>query len=333
VAVFLAPNSFRVRSTGLLVAGFSAILTFIATTPYALINSQAFLDGLTFDATHYFTGHSGHTVDSALVAMAGHLWADHGVGPPTLIVGGASLLVLLTARGRKAVGKPVAVLLSFVVAYGLLFASARVDFARSALLLIPALVLLTATSLRGILEIFSGPLRWVVALSTAALLGMTALPGITTWQALGLERTETQAHDWILANVPTGSSILIENFTPHLPQSRYAVLATFTISDVNPSRLDRFDYNIVSHQTFYRFANPDPDNSESVNRYNTYGAVFSRPPAAVFCPEPGRSTGAEVWIFPRSDRARALYEQPIFFGQCRLDWPWLPPPPSSDHAN
>src|SRR5436305_1276649 len=68
----------RRAAAGLPIAGACAVLGFLATTPYALLDRAAFLKGLQFERQHYATGHAGMDGD-AVGFYAGYLATHEGL--------------------------------------------------------------------------------------------------------------------------------------------------------------------------------------------------------------------------------------------------------------
>ena len=326
-ATLFAFGPFRRRAGMLAVAAVTAALTFLATTPYLLFNLEVFQEGMDEQVESYIRGgHPGHVVDAGVLSLFKRLGEPSAFGFAIMGLAGAAVLMLASARFRRSLGRPVLVLLSFVIPFVAIFAFVTGDFSRTALPLLPALILLAAATTYGAREVLPGRVfPAVIAIAVTACLLPTAFAGVDRLRHLGLEHTETQAYDWVVANIPQRANILREWYTPQLRPDEYAVFVTETVSSLSTAALGEAgaDYAILSSEMFRRFANPEPDDPESMHRYEVYTLAFSMTPVAVICPEAGVSVGPQVWIFPLSDRARAHHTDISEVGHCSDEWPWL----------
>ena len=126
------------RMWGGLLALTMMTLTFVAVTPYSLIDLPNFLSGVAFEAFHYARGHVGWEADPGLPQVlfyARHFASDYGVIAVAVSVVGAAAFAL--ADWRRAI-----VLFAFPVALGWLLVSQRVHFERNVLSLHPIVTML-----------------------------------------------------------------------------------------------------------------------------------------------------------------------------------------------
>ena len=329
VGILLSGGPLWKRLSSIVLAGLVAVTTFVLTTPYSILDTEAFLGGLGFDFSHYFSGHTGDETNSWLLSVLPKLWNDNVVGPVILGFGLAAILLMGMKRCRVVLGKNVAIASSFVLAYAILYGTTQVPFERTLILLIPGLVLLMVNGVAACqIAIRSRFLRHCFALLVVATLVPTALAGGREAHRLGLTRTQTLSHAWIVENIPPGAHIDREYDGPHLDFRRYVVRAHFTLADMDVSSLyeQSTDYVVLSSNVFRRFTTDvgeDDADENTSGHIRFYTAIFEDRPVAVFCPLQDQVIGPEIWVFALSERARGQHEGLFESGNCRTDWPWL----------
>jgi hypothetical protein len=196
------------------VAGLIAGAAFLLSTPFALLDRQAFLAGLEFERKHYAAGHDGMEGDTV------GFYLD-------LLVSREGVLVLAALAGLVAVGFLVrdrwpvaAILLAFPVVYGISVSMQTVRNDRTIMLILPPLAVLAAflvERLRG---------RAVVAGGVSAAALVVAIT--TTWPKSG-PTTWSQALDW-LADSP-GATLLVESYGPYPDPDRFEVIGRMRLID------------------------------------------------------------------------------------------------------
>ena len=329
VAIMLSGDRFWKRLSGLLLAGLAAVATFILTTPYSVLDTEAFLGGLGFDTSHYFPGHTGYDTDAWFLTVLPNLWRENVVGPVVLSFALAAIVLMGLKRCRVVLGKKVAIVGSFVVAYVILYGTTQVSFERTLIPLIPGLVLLMVSGVAACqIAIRDRFLRSCFAVLVVATLVPTALAGGKAAHGLGLARTQALSHSWFIENVPPGAHIDREYYTPHLEIGRYLIHAHFTLADMELSSLYELgtDYIVLSSNVFRGFTidvGEDSPDEDLRGRFQFYAAIFEDRPVAVFCPIQDQVIGPEIWVFALSERARGQHDMLFELGNCRTDWPWL----------
>ena len=134
----------RLEASAIAIA--TAAVTFLAVTPYTLIDLTGFLNGLAWGAYHYASGHLGYEGPRGVAKLAyygGWLLKDFGVG--ALLVALIGLVWAIRADWRRTV-----VLLSFPVVLLALLALQRVHFARN---ILPIFSIVTILIVAGIYSI------------------------------------------------------------------------------------------------------------------------------------------------------------------------------------
>ncbi len=135
----------RRAAAGLPLAGACAVLAFLATTPYALLDRPAFLAGLQFERHHYATGHAGME-GNAPRFYAAHLATHEGLLAALALTAVVVVTVWARQRWRAAV-----VLGSFPVIYGAVVAMQAVRNDRTIMLILPPLAVLAALAIEPVM--------------------------------------------------------------------------------------------------------------------------------------------------------------------------------------
>jgi hypothetical protein len=235
VPVVVAGLLGRRATLGLPLAGAMAVVGFLATTPYAVLDHTEFLTGLQFERNHYASGHSG--MEGGTVAYyAWHLATREG---PLVLL---AIAGLAAARRRWRLAL---VLASFPVAYGVTISMQAVRNDRTVMLILPPLAVLAALAAQPVL-------RWARTYQTAALTAFTTVlttvaavlslgavrlswSGPSTWIAYTQlpwsgPSTWTQAQRWLNTN-SNGSPIAIESYGPWLDPNGHHVIPCDRVVD------------------------------------------------------------------------------------------------------
>ena len=96
------------RGDAMLVATLACGVTFVATSPYVVLDVPTFIDGLAFNARHYAFGHAGHESAPGFAKLGyygGQLLKDFG--PVALIVAGVAIAGAARSDWRRTLVLPV----------------------------------------------------------------------------------------------------------------------------------------------------------------------------------------------------------------------------------
>jgi 4-amino-4-deoxy-L-arabinose transferase-like glycosyltransferase len=240
-----------------------AALVFLATTPYALLDLGTFWGDVQSEARHYATGHPGY--ESSGVSFG--FYADTllaGVGIVAMILALAGCVALLQ-RDRRALVAAV----GFPVLYFVLVGAYPVRFDRHAVALVPFAAALGGVGLAAMVDALGNdettalPRRLGRALAVAlTVLVFASAVGQASraWthvHDVTLPDTRWLAKEWVEENLPAGSRVAREHYTPPLDRSRFAVteLGYFGLSEGIPLG---HDYALASSDDFGRFfAHPE----------------------------------------------------------------------------
>ncbi len=198
---------------GLAIAGAVAAASFLIANPYAVLDSEAFWDGLTHqsDASGDSSGKLGLTQDNGFVY---YLWSfGWGLGwiPLILAVGGA---VRLWFDERRLVWMIAAPIVVFVLFMG----TQERYFGRWLMPVFPFVCILAAYAA---LELAAAGGRFMpalrptfVALAVVAACAQGFVYSIHSGLVLSREDTRNLAREWMVANVPLGDRIVVEPVVP-----------------------------------------------------------------------------------------------------------------------
>jgi 4-amino-4-deoxy-L-arabinose transferase-like glycosyltransferase len=227
---------------------------FLATTPYAILDSAKFLTDLRFEAQHYSTGHAGMEGNS-LEWYLNYMW-DTG--------GGLYLLAVLgILYGSILRPKETSLLLVFPLVYFAFISSFAVRNDRTFLPLTPFLFLLAAWFLIDLFDKLrkfqkkSLQRLFLVILASLAIYAL-AFPiskTIADTRNLTTVNSRETARIWIDNNLPLGAKVAIESYSPFVNPSRFYVRGFGRIIDHKPEWYieQGFDYLVFSQGMYGRF--------------------------------------------------------------------------------
>ena len=242
-----------------LLMALATVAGFVVATPYAILDAGTVAVAVSDQINHYSTGHLGSQGDPVGYYFD-YLW-NTGFGPALSSLALAGLAWALIRH--RAVDLCLA---SFAVLYLFLASLPVVRYERNLLPLVPFVALLAgrfaadaALTLAGWIRPRSARLAVPAAAGLVALLALQPLAAaIGDTQRAGLPDTRTIARRWIDANLPDGSTIVRESYTPQPDTYRYHVGYLLTLSEHNVTwyREQGFRYAIVSDRWYYRYSAP-----------------------------------------------------------------------------
>jgi hypothetical protein len=193
------------RLRGLALAGVLAVAAFIVANPYSILDWNDFTDGLQHqsEASGDAAGKLGLTQSSGILYYVGS--ATWGLGwLPLAAAAGGAVGMLLRDRRLAAVLVPAPLL--FLAFMG----TQERFFARWLLPVYPLLCLLAAWA---VLELVPRR-RWVPVAAAALLVAQGVVFSVHSDLVLRRDDTRQLARDWMVANVPIRSKVVIEPFLP-----------------------------------------------------------------------------------------------------------------------
>jgi 4-amino-4-deoxy-L-arabinose transferase-like glycosyltransferase len=202
--------------TELLPAGVAAVLAFVFTSPYVLLDFTSFREALATEGHHMRLGHFGLGDDPALVFYLRAL-GERVLGWPALLAGLAGL-GWRAARRRDGWAL---VLGTWVIVYGAAISSWSMMADRYALPLAP---LLLAGAVAGVVDVAGAMARRAgrpgaenLARSVLfAILALSMLAGLPAHRRMAAPDARSLAREWIESAIPAGSMIAVEAHGPML---------------------------------------------------------------------------------------------------------------------
>ena len=242
------------RERDLYLALLACGLGFLATTPFALLDFPKFWTDLRFEGQHYATGHEGME-GNTLRWYLNHMWQTANI-----IYILATLEIL---RGIYSYSRKTILLSAFPVFYFVFISSFVVRNDQTFLPLTPFLFLLAASFLVHLLskanELQSRALHKMSILAVACLLGVglvlpTSKVITDTIRLTTIDGRET-ARVWISNNLPSGTKIAIESYSPFVEPEKYLVQGVGKMIDYEPEWYieNGFDYLVFSQGMYGRF--------------------------------------------------------------------------------
>jgi len=228
---------------------------FTLTTPYAVLDSTKFLTDLRFEITHYSTGHAGMEGDT-LEWYLNYMWQTGG---------GIYLLSILGVLfGIIERPKEIGLLAIFPLIYFAFISRFVVRNDRTFLPLTPFAFLLAAWFLTTLFDKIG---NWRVKLwqrylsltvLTSLAIAVLALPlskTIADTHRLTTVDSRKTARIWIDNNLPPGSKIAIESYSPFINPSKFSVQGFGRLIDHEPEWYveQGFDYLVFSQGMYGRF--------------------------------------------------------------------------------
>jgi 4-amino-4-deoxy-L-arabinose transferase-like glycosyltransferase len=220
------------RTTVLIVG--ASIVGFVVATPAILFDSEGVFAGIQAQAIAYTAGHPGAEGTDNWLFNLRYLYSS-GLGPAlsALVVAGLGM----AAIWRRAETSAVAL---FAAAYFALVSIPLVRFERNLVPLVPYLAILAGVAVGRVAPSFGAwpriqrdlPRLASSVIATALVcvgLVQAGSASIAVDKMLLLPDTRTEALSWIEQNLPAGSRIVREQFTPQVPSGRLSVGFVYTL--------------------------------------------------------------------------------------------------------
>lgn len=208
-------------------AGASAVVALFLASPYIFLDWQTVLANVSGEARPSHLGHTGRGFLSNLdFYLRGQVGGSMGLIGLALAVGGAALTFARRDAARWTILPAAGALL-------VLICSQSMVWSRWVLPLLPLFCIFAAVAIVALAQLvgrsFSERRRAVV---TILLFSVAAIPSLAGAWAGSIERgndTRTQAADWARANVPAGSTVVLEHLELSLRSQPWRIL--FPIGD------------------------------------------------------------------------------------------------------
>ena len=249
---------------------------FFAASPFALLDSPAFLADMRSESEHYLSGHLGMD-GNTLYWYWLYLWSTEGI----IVV----LAALEAIRGLIVRSRPLILLSVFPLAYFIFINGFTVRNDRTLLPVLPFAFLLGASLLVQCWRWASkrtGPVRpagmaAVVAVAAVSLLFPATQMVINSNLRQEGVRSREEASAWVSANINVGARVALEPYSPYAGPGRYAVQAFGALIDRDADwyKAQGFDYLIFSSGRYERYFHEADRYPDEVSRYNSLFDAFS----------------------------------------------------------
>ena len=286
-------------SQNIFFAGASSLLVFFITTPYAILDCERFLAALRFEANHYAVGHPGFQAAGATsFALYGKWLVAEGFGAIPCLVALLGLLCLAKEDSTLAL-----LVVSFPSALFIFVGQHRVFFPRNIVGTVPFLAILAGFGMVQVYETIRSRTseqraQIILVLIALVVLSDTTSRSLSFREECNLPDTRWIAARWILDNLPEGSSIGREQYTPPIEglTKRFKVYPLGLLGvGRHPQEAAKMDFLLVSSQDHLRvLRNPQRFPREAI----VYNELFSRGRAvALFSAKSGEVSGPTISIY------------------------------------
>ena len=293
------------RVAAVLAAAAACVGAFFVTTPFALIDLPAFLNGFGTQAAAFTPRPT--SAEASWVIYAKHLSQAFGWPAALLAAGGAVLAVYRAVAGPDRVKW--ALLVVFPAVYFYLINGWGFMFARYALPMVPFIAIWAAIALVWItgrlssLPVPSAGRKAAMAAVVILFLVPGAMGSILFVRAFGTETTQALAWKWMKKSIWPGSSILSEARGFDLPPERYRaeVVSSVAERDAEAIVASGVEWIVLSSDAWGARA-PRPGEAASSAVPEAYAPIMARTrPATVIVPSAGHP-GPVIHILRVGDR-------------------------------
>lgn len=253
VACWMTVPSGSSRLTRILVTALASIAAFVATSPYTLLDLPQFLNDFARIAGEYRMNPPPD--EAAWMVYLKHLRLTFGW--PAVLLAGAGLLLGLVRFVRGPGHLRWALIVVFTAVYFAMVARQNIVFARYLLPIVPMLCLAAAcavvsgVSLLRRYEIPRAPRTALIAALTIAALLPPAIQAIQFDRMVAKQGTADLAYAWINANIPKGSSVVLESRKILLPEEyRSRNIRHLRIQAYQDYVAEGVDYIVASSQCY-----------------------------------------------------------------------------------
>ena len=252
-----------------------AALAFFLGTPFAVFDFPNFIEGIRWQIFSYSVeGHAGEE-GNALAWYVAYLLSQEGLAVLGAVVG---IVYAFFARAKR-----YWVVLSFPLPYFLIVSQMVTRNARTIMLIVPFLGLLTAIVVVELCEWLERTGRVKRSAVVVALLAfvflMLAIPARETIAAdLRLSRSDGRetARQWIAANVPPGSRIALEAYSPYVDRQKFVAQGFYGLPEHLPEwyAAQGFEYLVLSEGAYGRYFADPTRYPDQVKQYDQFFARY-----------------------------------------------------------
>lgn len=246
--------------------GIISVFTFLILNPYSLLDFPNFYKGVTFEASHYATGHAGMEGNS-FFWYVNYLIDTYGL---LILLSIFGLILAIYKKDRDWI-----FVLSFPLAYFVFISSFKVRNDRTILPITPFLIIFAIYFVNSLIKKFTRDKRLQI-LGFISIFSIISILMITKDIKYAKLITQPDGREtsriWIEQNLPEGSKLAIESYSPFVNPEKFQVQWVRQIidHDLNWYYEQGFEYLIFSQGMYGRyFAEPQKYN-EQVKKYQEF---------------------------------------------------------------
>lgn len=244
IVVLSASKNYRVERTVLFVV--SMVVTFLITTPYAVLDAHQFVTDVAFEAHHYASGHKSEIVKGRIPMLLKHLshLTDH-ISPILLLAALVGVVRLFACNQRGAL-----IVLSYPALLFLYMTQQRTFFPRNILIFHLFVPMLAAVGLSVVfvplkervrrMKSMSANLASMLSAAVLTILILLTTPWTNVAQAFDPQvESRNEVVEWAFEHIPAKSRILIAkqlDFDARPLEKRYSI-ATYDVNNTSLSQL------------------------------------------------------------------------------------------------
>ncbi|HEX9116409.1 MAG TPA: glycosyltransferase family 39 protein [Anaerolineae bacterium] len=273
LAHFLRPGSRGLRDLRLYVLPLVALAAFLVTTPFAVLDFGTFLKWATVNMNHYTGGHAGNS-GSSLAWYLDTFWTTEG---PVLVLATAGTILSVVRRSRGMI-----VVAATSLAYLIFLSLLAVHNVRTALPILPLWALLAGYCAVELLAGLTGegerPGAYLGAAGLLVSLALIFPLAATVRDTVHLTRPDGMdtARTWIAAELPAGSHIAVESYSPWVDPKKFVVMGFYKLNSQPPSwyKEKGYQYLVFSAEMFRRFYKDPAQFHDEIEAYETLFQAF-----------------------------------------------------------
>jgi 4-amino-4-deoxy-L-arabinose transferase-like glycosyltransferase len=273
LVAWMTPNAHPSRPYAAFIAWAAALGTFLIAAPYTWLDLPGFLNGFARLASVYSA-----PSEAAWITYAKHLRINLHWPAMLLMCAGVVLALVRVVGGPGRLRWALVVI--FPIVYFWFVSQQGLVYGRYLLPIVPFVCILTAAAVVSgvsLLRRFAIPraIRTaLIAILTIAVLVPPAIHAIGFNRLINRRNTTELAYSWILANVPKGSTVVIETGAVRLPASYTSKnVRELRERDVPTYQKEGVEYLVASSEAFGSYLNAP---QKAPREYAAYMNIFGR---------------------------------------------------------
>jgi hypothetical protein len=293
------------RVAALLAAAAACVAAFFVTTPFALIDLPAFLNGFGTQAAAFTP--RAVSAEASWIIYAKHLRQAFGWPAALLAAGGLILAAFRASAGPDRVKW--ALLLVFPAVYFYLINGWGYMFARYALPIVPFVAIWIAIALAWLADrlaaarLPSGARKAVVALVVAAAILPGALGSFAFVRAHGTETTQALAWAWMKKSIWRNSAVLSEARGLDLPPEQYRAEIVSSVAGRDPEAIVSAGVEwVVLSSDAWGTGGPRPAGSAQAAPPEAYAPLLARAASTKIIAPTAGNPGPVIYILRLAGR-------------------------------